>query len=97
MGTTSAGAARAGAERARRTDFELAGVQGLVLGCLPPAGEQGTCVNGGSIALDHPLGATGGMLVGTMLDELERRDVTRGPVIMCIGRGMGIATIVEQI
>jgi len=54
-------------------------------------------VNGGAIALGHPLGATGGMLIGTLLDELERRDQTTGLVTMCIGGGMGIATIVERI
>jgi acetyl-CoA C-acetyltransferase len=54
-------------------------------------------VNGGAIALGHPLGATGAMLVGTVLDELERRDLTTGLVTMCIGGGMGIATIVERI
>ena len=54
-------------------------------------------VNGGAIALGHPLGATGGMLIGTLLDELERRDKTRGLVTMCIGGGMGIATIIERV
>jgi acetyl-CoA C-acetyltransferase len=54
-------------------------------------------VNGGAIALGHPLGATGGMLIGTLLDELERRDATSGLVTMCIGGGMGIATILERI
>jgi len=54
-------------------------------------------VNGGAIALGHPLGATGAMLVGTLLDELERRDLTTGLVTMCIGGGMGIATIVERV
>lgn len=54
-------------------------------------------VNGGAIALGHPLGATGGMLIGTVLDELERRDLTTGLVTMCIGGGMGIATILERI
>jgi acetyl-CoA C-acetyltransferase len=54
-------------------------------------------VNGGAIALGHPLGATGGMLIGTLLDELERRDLTTGLVTMCIGGGMGIATILERI
>jgi acetyl-CoA C-acetyltransferase len=53
-------------------------------------------VNGGAIALGHPLGATGAMLVGTVLDELERRDLTTGLVTMCIGGGMGIATILER-
>jgi acetyl-CoA C-acetyltransferase len=54
-------------------------------------------VNGGAIALGHPLGATGGMLIGTVLDELERRGKSVGLVTMCIGGGMGIATIVERV
>jgi acetyl-CoA C-acetyltransferase len=54
-------------------------------------------VNGGAIALGHPLGATGAMLIGTVLDELERRDKTTALVTMCIGGGMGIATILERI
>lgn len=54
-------------------------------------------VNGGAIALGHPLGATGAMLIGTVLDELERRDKTTGLVTMCIGGGMGITTIIERV
>jgi len=54
-------------------------------------------VNGGAIALGHPLGATGGVLIGTLLDELERRDQSVGLVTMCMGAGMGIATIIERI
>ena len=54
-------------------------------------------VNGGAIAMGHPLGATGAMLVGTLLDELERRNLKRGLVTLCVGGGMGIATIVERI
>jgi len=54
-------------------------------------------VNGGAIALGHPLGATGAMLLGTILDELERRDKTTGLVTMCIGGGMGITTIIERV
>jgi acetyl-CoA C-acetyltransferase len=54
-------------------------------------------VNGGAIALGHPLGATGAMLLGTILDELERRDLTTGLVTMCIGGGMGITTIIERV
>ena len=54
-------------------------------------------VNGGAIALGHPLGATGAMLIGTILDELERRDASTGLVTMCIGGGMGIATVIERI
>jgi acetyl-CoA C-acetyltransferase len=53
-------------------------------------------VNGGAIALGHPIGATGAMLVGTVLDELERRDLTTGLVTMCTGGGMGTATIIER-
>ena len=53
-------------------------------------------VNGGAIALGHPIGATGAMLLGTVLDELERRDLTTGLVTMCTGGGMGTATIVER-
>jgi acetyl-CoA C-acetyltransferase len=53
-------------------------------------------VNGGAIALGHPLGATGAILLGTILDELERRDLTTGLVTLCIGGGQGIATIVER-
>ncbi len=54
-------------------------------------------VNGGAIALGHPLGATGAVLIGTLLDELERRDATTGLVTLCIGGGMGIATIIERV
>jgi len=54
-------------------------------------------VNGGAIAMGHPLGATGAMLVGTILDELERRDLRRGLVTLCVGGGMGVATIVERV
>lgn len=54
-------------------------------------------VNGGAIALGHPLGATGAMLIGTVLDELERRDLQTGLVTLCIGGGMGIATIIERV
>jgi acetyl-CoA C-acetyltransferase len=54
-------------------------------------------VNGGAIALGHPLGATGAMLIGTVLDELERTDRTTGLVTMCIGGGMGIATVLERV
>lgn len=54
-------------------------------------------VNGGAIALGHPLGATGGMILGTLLDELERRDLKRGLATLCIGAGMGIATIIERV
>ncbi|HKE50166.1 MAG TPA: acetyl-CoA C-acetyltransferase [Actinomycetes bacterium] len=53
-------------------------------------------VNGGAIAMGHPLGATGAMLLGTVLDELERRDLRYGLVTLCAGGGMGIATILER-
>jgi acetyl-CoA C-acetyltransferase len=54
-------------------------------------------VNGGAIALGHPIGATGAMLVGTIIDELERRDLTTGLITLCTGGGMAPATIVERI
>jgi acetyl-CoA C-acetyltransferase len=54
-------------------------------------------VNGGAIAMGHPLGATGSMLLGTLLDELERREKSTGMVTMCVGGGMGIATIIERV
>ena len=54
-------------------------------------------VNGGAIALGHPIGATGAMLIATVVDELERRDLSTGLVTMCTGGGMGTATIVERV
>lgn len=54
-------------------------------------------VNGGAIAMGHPLGATGAMLLGTLLDELERQDKQTGLVTLCIGGGMGIATVIERV
>ncbi|MDH6139403.1 MULTISPECIES: acetyl-CoA C-acetyltransferase [Kitasatospora] len=54
-------------------------------------------VNGGAIALGHPLGATGAMILGTLIDELERRELRYGLATLCVGGGMGIATIVERI
>jgi acetyl-CoA C-acetyltransferase len=59
--------------------------------------EQNVNVNGGAIAMGHPLGATGAMLVSTVLDELERRDAKRALVTLCVGGGMGIATIIERL
>ncbi|MEU6700325.1 acetyl-CoA C-acetyltransferase [Pseudonocardia sp. NPDC046786] len=56
-----------------------------------------TNVNGGAIAMGHPLGATGAMILGTLVDELERRDLRRGLATLCVGGGMGIATIVERL
>jgi acetyl-CoA C-acetyltransferase len=54
-------------------------------------------VNGGAIAMGHPLGATGAMILGTLIDELERRDLSTGLVTLCIGAGMGTATIIERV
>jgi acetyl-CoA C-acetyltransferase len=54
-------------------------------------------VNGGAIALGHPLGATGAMILGTVIDELERRGLSTGLVTLCIGAGMGTATIIERV
>ena len=54
-------------------------------------------VNGGAIAMGHPLGATGAMITGTMVDELERRGAKRALITLCIGGGMGVATIIERI
>jgi len=54
-------------------------------------------VNGGAIAMGHPLGATGAMILGTVLDELERRDLSTALVTLCVGAGMGTATIIERL
>jgi len=54
-------------------------------------------VNGGAIAMGHPLGATGAMILGTALDELERRNLKRALATLCVGGGMGIATIIERV
>ncbi|KQY30476.1 MULTISPECIES: acetyl-CoA C-acetyltransferase [Nocardia] len=54
-------------------------------------------VNGGAIAMGHPLGATGAMITGTVLDELERRNARYGLITLCIGGGMGVATIIERV
>ncbi|WP_037488047.1 acetyl-CoA C-acetyltransferase [Sphingobium indicum] len=59
--------------------------------------EEKVNVNGGAIALGHPIGATGGMLIGTIIDELERQNLQRGVCTLCIGGGMGIATLVERV
>jgi acetyl-CoA C-acetyltransferase len=56
-----------------------------------------TNVNGGAIAMGHPLGATGAVLVSTMLDELQRRDLKRAMLSLCVGGGMGISTIIERV
>jgi acetyl-CoA C-acetyltransferase len=54
-------------------------------------------VNGGAIAMGHPLGATGAMILGTVLDELERRDLSTALITLCVGAGMGTATVIERI
>jgi acetyl-CoA C-acetyltransferase len=54
-------------------------------------------VNGGAIALGHPLGATGAMILGTLIDELERRDLRYGLATLCVGGGMGVATVIERV
>jgi acetyl-CoA C-acetyltransferase len=59
--------------------------------------EEKVNVNGGAIAMGHPLGATGAMILGTMVDELERRQARRALVTLCIGGGMGAATIIERV
>jgi acetyl-CoA C-acetyltransferase len=56
-----------------------------------------TNVSGGAIAFGHPLGATGAMLLGTMLDELERRDLSTALITLCVGAGMGTSTIIERV
>ncbi len=59
--------------------------------------EEKINVNGGAIAMGHPLGATGCMILSTLLDELERQDLRRGLATLCVGGGMGIATIIERV
>jgi acetyl-CoA C-acetyltransferase len=54
-------------------------------------------VNGGSIAMGHPLGATGAMILGTMVDELERSNKQRALITLCVGAGMGTATVIERV
>ncbi len=54
-------------------------------------------VNGGAIAMGHPLGATGAMILGTMLDELERSDKETALITLCVGAGMGTATVIERV
>ena len=56
-----------------------------------------TNVVGGAIAMGHPLGATGGCSVSAMVDELERRDLKRAMLSLCVGGGMGISTIIERV
>ena len=54
-------------------------------------------VNGGAIAMGHPLGATGAMILGTLLDEMERRELETGLATLCVGAGMGTATVIERV
>jgi len=54
-------------------------------------------VNGGAIAMGHPLGATGAMILGTVLDELERRGLSTGLITLCAANGLGSATIIERV
>ena len=54
-------------------------------------------VNGGAIAMGHPLGATGAMILGTLLDEMERKNLSTGLAALCVGAGMGTATIIERV
>jgi acetyl-CoA C-acetyltransferase len=54
-------------------------------------------VNGGAIAMGHPLGATGAMILGTMVDELERSDKETALITLCVGAGMGTATVIERV
>ena len=60
-------------------------------------GQEKINVNGGSIAMGHPLGATGAMLLGTAIDELKRRDLNTALITLCVAGGMGIATIIERV
>jgi len=60
-------------------------------------GNENVNVNGGAIAMGHPLGATGAMLLGTVLDELERLDLSTALITLCVGGGMGIATVIERV
>jgi acetyl-CoA C-acetyltransferase len=60
-------------------------------------GQDRVNVNGGAMALGHPLGATGAIIIGTLLDELERRDLSTGLATLCIASGMGAATIIERV
>ena len=87
----------------KRSDIDLFEInEAFASVCLLFMQEMGidharTNVNGGAIAMGHPLGATGAMLLGTALDELERRDRTTALVTLCVGAGMGTATIIERV
>jgi acetyl-CoA C-acetyltransferase len=60
-------------------------------------GHEKINVNGGAIAMGHPLGATGAVLLGTLLDELERRDLRVGLATLCVAGGMAVATVIERL
>jgi acetyl-CoA C-acetyltransferase len=60
-------------------------------------GDDRVNVNGGSIAMGHPLGATGAILLGMLLNNLEQRNLTTGLVTLCVGAGMGAAAIIERV
>jgi acetyl-CoA C-acetyltransferase len=105
MLTGPAPAARRALERAGMTpdDIDLWEINeafaAVVLQVMADLGlsEEVVNVNGGAIAMGHPLGATGAILLGTLLDELERRDLRTGLVTLCVGAGMGTATILERV
>jgi acetyl-CoA C-acetyltransferase len=67
------------------------------MGQGPAPAEENVNVNGGAIAMGHPLGATGAMLVSTVIDELERRGARHALITLCAGGGMGIATVIERL
>ena len=76
---------------------EAFAAQALSVGKMLEWDERRVNVNGGAIAMGHPLGATGAMILGTLLDELERQGKKRGLATLCVGGGMGIATIIELV
>jgi acetyl-CoA C-acetyltransferase len=105
MLTAPAAAAASALERARMTarDIDLfecnEAFAAVVLRFMEALGvpHDKVNVNGGAIAMGHPLGASGGMLVGTLLDELERRNLSTGLVTLCVGGGMGSVMIIERV
>ena len=105
MLTGPAPAAEAALKRARMTvsDIDLfecnEAFAAVVLRFMEALGvpHEKVNVNGGAIAMGHPLGASGGMLVGTLLDELERRDLSTGLVTLCVCGGMGSVMVIERL
>ena len=105
MGLGPVPAIRAALSKAGKTLDEMDLVEvneafaGQILGVVKELGldRQKLNVNGGAIALGHPLGATGAILLGTVLDELERTNKSTALITLCIGGGMGIATIIERV